>query len=93
MGIEITHVRFGSTIKTEDKIVRYRWKNLNNGRVGESDKATLVNWLDNNNGIAYVGSGSDRVNVGVVHPQSGQSYVRTYADRKWTNNLLELPTF
>ncbi|GAA1325072.1 DUF3892 domain-containing protein [Leucobacter albus] len=91
MAIEITHVRFGSTVRTEDQIVQYKWKS--DTGTGDHDKATLVDWIDNKNGIAYVGSGSSRVTVGVVHPQSGRPYLRTYADGKWTNNLLNLPTF
>lgn len=92
MSIEITHVRFGSTKKTEDEIVSYKWKNQD-GKVAQSDKPTMVDWIDNKKGTAYVGAGSNRVNVGVVKPQGGQPYLRTHADGKWTNNLLNLPTF
>ncbi|WP_062518493.1 DUF3892 domain-containing protein [Demequina gelatinilytica] len=90
MAIEITHVRFGSTRKTEDEIVRYKW--IGTGKVGDTDKASLVKWVDDN-GKAYVGKGAARVPVGVVRPDYGQPYLRTYADGKWTNNLLSLPTF
>lgn len=93
MAIEITHVRFGSTTKTEDEIVSYKWKSLNDGDVGQSDKATLVDWIDNKSGTAYVGSGAQRVHVGTIHPDRGQAYLRTYADGKWTNNLVALDTF
>jgi len=93
MSIEITHVRFDSTKKTEDEIVSYKWKNDQTGKVGQSDKPAMVDWIENKNGKAYVGTGRNRVNVGVVKPQSGQPYLRTYADGKWTNNLLSLPTF
>ncbi|QBE48240.1 DUF3892 domain-containing protein [Leucobacter triazinivorans] len=93
MAIEITHVRFGSTSRTEDQFVRYKWKNVSDGNTGDSDKPTLVDWIDNKNGTAYVGSGPSRVNVGAVRPQSGQPHLRTYADGKWTNNLLNLPIF
>ncbi|GAA2568906.1 DUF3892 domain-containing protein [Microbacterium binotii] len=92
MSIEITHVRYGSTKKTEDEIVRYKWRGIESNDAGESDKPTLVAWVDDN-GKAYVGSGSSRVSVGVVKPQYGQPYLRTYADGEWTNNLLSLPTF
>lgn len=93
MAIEITHVRFGSTTKTEDEIVRYRWKNIGSGTTGESDKPTLVAWVERNPGAASVGSGTNRVEVRVVDPVRGQKYLRTYADGKWTNNLVNLPTF
>ena len=94
MAIEITHVRFGSTNKTEEDIVRYRWKTITNGPVGESDKPSLVAWIENNNkDAAYVGSGTARIEVGVIRPTKGQPYLRTHADGNWTNNLLNLPTF
>lgn len=93
MAIQITQVRFGSTTRTEDQIVRYKWKSVSDSDTGDSDKPTLVDWIDSKKGTAYVGSGSSRVHVGVVRPQSGQPYLRTYADGKWTNNLINLPTF
>lgn len=93
MSIQITHVRFGGTTKTEDEIVRYKWKSDQTGEIGDSDKPTLVNWIDVQKNSAYVGAGSNRVSVGVVRPQGGQPYLRTYADGKWTNNLVNLPTF
>lgn len=93
MAIEITHVRFGSTKRTEDEIVSYKWKNLSDSGTGVSDKPTLVAWVDDKLNTAYVVSGGNRVNVGVVRPQGAQPYLRTYADGKWTNNLVNLPTF
>lgn len=93
MAIEITHVRFGGTKKTEDEIVRYRWVNISTGTIGDNDKPTMVVWVGKEENSAYVGSGADRVDVGVVRPTHGQPYLRTYADGEWTNNLLNLPTF
>lgn len=93
MAIEITHVRSGSTKKTEDEIVRYKWKEVGSTSVGENDKPSLVAWVDDKSNRAYVGSGSNRVNVASVHPNYGQPCLRTHADGKWTNNLLSLPTF
>ncbi|AYG03883.1 DUF3892 domain-containing protein [Gryllotalpicola protaetiae] len=93
MSIEITHVRYGSTVKTHETIVRYKWKGIEDGKVGENDKLSLVTWIDSEGGKAFVGSGANRVQVGVVHPTVGQAYLRTHADGKWTNNLLDLPTF
>ena len=70
MSIEITHVRFGGTKKTEDEIVQYQWRGLETDKVASSDKPTLVDWVDNG-GKAYVGSGAHKVSVGVVRPQLG----------------------
>jgi hypothetical protein len=52
-----------------------------------------VDLIDAQNGNAYVGIGADRVDVGVVRPEGEDPYLRTYADGKWTNNLLSLLTF
>ncbi|MGW6174348.1 DUF3892 domain-containing protein [Arthrobacter sp. NPDC055138] len=41
----------------------------------------------------HVGTGSSKVEVGVVHPENAAPYLRTYADREWNNNLLALPRF
>lgn len=93
MAIEITHVRLSSGTPDHEDITDCKWKSLSDGSVKTSSKATLVEWIDNENGKAYVGSGSQRVNVGTVHPQGGTPYLRTYADGEWTNNLLALPRF
>jgi hypothetical protein len=92
MSIEITHVRFSGFQKTHEAITHYKWSSRE-GSGGESiDKPALVAWIDNK-GIAYVGSGAQQVRVGSVHPNSSPAYVRTYADKQWSNNLLSLPTF
>jgi hypothetical protein len=93
MAVEITHVRYEGFSKTHEAIVSYKWKNTGSAETGSSDKPTMVDWIDNKNGDAYVGSGISRVNVGTVHPDTGRPYLRTYADGKWNNNLLSLPTF
>ncbi|GAA3663778.1 DUF3892 domain-containing protein [Microbacterium marinilacus] len=93
MAIEITHIRFGGTQRTHDEIVRYKSRDNSNGKTYEDDKPSLVAWVDEDGNNAYVGSGSNRVPVGVVKPNDTDPYLRTHADGKWTNNLLSLPTF
>lgn len=92
MAVEITHVRYGSTEKTESTIGHYRWRDPSDNNVASSDKPTMVDWIDKG-GDAYVGTGNSRVEVAVVRPALGQPYLRTHADGKWTNNLLSLPQF
>ena len=92
MAIEITHVRFSGAQKTHEGITNYKWRNPEDATTGSSDKPTLVAWVDDN-GTAYVGSGSQRVRVGTIHPDGAAAYLRTYADGTWSNNLLALPTF
>jgi hypothetical protein len=93
MGIQITHVRFSSpTTKTHETIIRYKWTNDANGNVSDTDKPTTVGYVDK--GItAYVGTGSNRVDVDVVRESGKNPFLRTYADGKPTNNLINLPTF
>jgi Protein of unknown function (DUF3892) len=93
MSVRITHVRYGGTSKTHESIVRYKWLGLENGKVDDTDKASMVKWIDVDKGKAFVGTGASQVPVGVVKPDNGQPYLRTYADGKWSNNLLSLPTF
>lgn len=92
MSIDITHVRFSGLQKTHETIIYYEWRSREESGVGTIDKPALVAWIDNK-GIAYVGSGAQQVRVGSVHPNSSPAYVRTYADKQWSNNLLSLPTF
>lgn len=92
MGIEITHVRFGSTPKTHETIASYKWLNHPNGSVGSSDKPAMVEWVDTH-GDTHVGTGASRVEVGVVREASSAPYLRTHADGHYNNNLLNLPEF
>jgi hypothetical protein len=93
MAVRITHVRYSGNSPTHESIVAYRWQNHADNTTGDSDKPTMVNFIDNQHGQAFVGSGANQVAVGTVHPSGGQPYLRTYADRVWTNNLLALDTF
>ena len=93
MSIEFTHIRLSGSIREHEYITDLQWKDESNGATSNGTKAGLVDWIDNQKGIAYVGSGSEQVRVGTIHPEGGTPYLRTYADGKWTNNLLSLPEF
>ncbi len=92
MNREITHVRYGSTSKTFESIVRFKWREIAGTGAGDDDKPTMVKWVDTQGNDAWV-SGGTWVAVESVHPTYGQPYLRTVADGKVTNNLLSLPTF
>jgi Protein of unknown function (DUF3892) len=92
VSIEVTHVRLSGG-SNHEHIVSYRWRNPADGNAGTSDKPTMVAWVDQPANHAYVGSGAGRSEVGVVRPQYGQPYLRSYADGQWNNNLLSLPRF
>lgn len=92
MSIEVTHIRLSGGTGHEH-IVSYQWRNESDATTGSSDKAVMVEWVDLPANHAYVGSGAHRTEVGVVRPNDGQPYLRTYADGQWNNNLLSLPRF
>lgn len=93
MAVRITHVHIEGFPEDHQHITSYRWIDEADNGTGTSNKPTMVEWIDGKNGRAYVGSGSSRVEVGVVRPQHGEPYLRTYADQRWGNNLLALPRF
>jgi hypothetical protein len=67
------------------------------GETKEASREAMVEWLDkSDSNRAIVRSRTDRsvfAYVGTVHPQYLHAYIRTYADRKWTDNLLALPEY
>lgn len=91
MSIRITAIRLSGGTQHEH-ITRLWWTDLDNGQTGDNSRAELVDWIENKGGTAFVDDGyGHRVSVLVVTPSSGPKYLRTYADGRWTNNLLSLP--
>jgi len=91
MALRFTAIRLsGGT--SHEHIVHLWWTNPSTGKTGDNTRAQLVDWIENENGKAYVeDAAGNRADVGVVEPAYGPKYLRTYADGKWTNNLLALP--
>lgn len=93
MAIRFTHKRMSPGYSDHEHITHLAWVNtVDSTQSGTSTKAALVKWVDDG-GKAQVGTGTNAVPVGVVRPSYGEPYLRTYADGKWTNNLLNLPDF
>jgi hypothetical protein len=90
MSIRITAVRLTGG-NTHQHITRLWWTNPANGKSGENTRAEIVAWIEDDNGKAYVEEAGRRVDVLVVTPATGPTYLRTHADGVWANNLLELP--
>lgn len=68
------------------------WVNEANGQTGNSTRLQMYNWIKNQDGYAYVkDNAGNTVRVGAAETAGGTKYVRTYADGKWTDNLLALP--
>lgn len=92
MSIRITHVRFTGGVRDHEHISHVAWTS-NDTQSQTNSRAEIVSWIDNEKGVAYVGTGAQQVRVDTVHPAGRDAYLRTRADGQWTNNLLSLPTF
>jgi hypothetical protein len=67
-----------------------RWYSPSDGKMDASPVANIVKFINEKN-RAYVCDGHRIVDVGVV--DANPPYIRTYADKVWTDNLLALPKF
>lgn len=74
-----------------EHIASVRWIDPADAKTGQSTRAEMVKFIETDNGRAVVGEGAAQVEVGVVN--ASPKYIRTYADKKWTNNLLSLPRY
>jgi hypothetical protein len=88
--VEITGVHLVGGDRHEH-IGSVRWKNPETQDTGESTRQTMVEWIRDQGGRAYVSDGTRAVEVGVVNVTP--PYIRTYADGVWTDNLLALPRY
>ena len=93
MSIRVTHVRLSAGGYAHEHITDLRWVSYETSKSGDSSKSTIVNWIDVEGGTAYVESGTTKVPVRVVKPSGQTPYLRTQANRTWTDNLLSLPRF
>lgn len=90
MAVYITQVHM-ETGTGHEHIAKVKWENRADKTTGESTKAAIVKFIDVDKGEARVADGASYVHVGTVN--ATPKYIRTYADGKWTDNLLALPRF
>lgn len=92
MKIRMTAIRLSGG-STHQHITHLWWVIDGSGRNGNSTRAEIVKWIeDNKSGTAYTDDGAGHVaTVGVRTPAHGEKYLQTYADGVWSNNLLALP--
>jgi hypothetical protein len=91
VAIRITDIRqAGGT--GHEHISLLWWTNPATGQDGDNTRAEIVSWIEDKNGKAYVEDArGNRADVLVIAPPRGEKYLRTYADGRWTDNLLALP--
>lgn len=88
MSTYITAVRMSpSTANDHEHISEVRWEQP--GKTDTCTRQAMIDFIDKGNAV-YV-HGSPDAQVGVV--RATPPYLRTHADRNWTNNLLSLPRF
>ena len=73
-----------------EHISEVKWRNPNTNTTGESLRDQMIIYIEGGN-RAYVTDGRNTADVGVV--KAAPPYIRTYADGKWTDNLLALPRY
>ena len=76
--------------KEHEHIAEVRWRNPENAETGASSRAVMVEWIDGG-GSAKVSDGQTTVEVRVV--RGPPAYLRTYANGRWSDNLLALPRY
>jgi hypothetical protein len=75
---------------SHEHIAYVKWEQPDGGGVTVSSRAQMVSWI-NQGGDARVRDPQGEVQVGVV--DANPPYLRTYADNRYTDNLLSLPRF
>lgn len=89
--IYITAIRMSPPDSREyEHITDLQWRNPETDATGENSKQSIVDWINNKNGVAKVEATPD---VAVVVVDGNPPYVRTVANDTYTDNLLSLPRF
>jgi len=82
----------GNNRDPHDAISVLGWENEATGQRSRITRDELYNWIKLEKGVAYViDGGGNKAFVGTRENIYGTRYVQTYADGKWTDNLLALP--
>lgn len=91
--VKVTCIRKdqGNHENPHEGITGFGWVNEQSRATGESTRSQMVDFLEKQNGKAYVKDSLGNVAyVGIITSKWGNKYLRTYSDGKWTDNLLSL---
>lgn len=94
MAVKITCISKdgGNHQNPHEGITNFGWVNEQTRASGNSTRAQMVEFLEKQGGVAYVKDWNGNVAyIGVCTTTWGTKYLRTYADSKWTDNLVALP--
>lgn len=93
MSVQITCIKKSNGYHADPHhaIESLGWTNPDAGTSGRSSRLEMYDYIKNKNGQAFVKDSYGNVAyVGALENQHGTKYVQTYADGKWTDNLLAL---
>lgn len=91
--VQILYVRLAPGGFSEQHITDVRWYNPETGEANVANTATMVHFIKNQGGRAYVCDGSRIVNVQVAG-EGGEPYIKAVANPfQPANSLLTLPKF
>jgi len=94
MSVRITCISKdgGNHYNPHEGVTNYGWVNDQDGKTGNSTRQQMVDWIENQQGRAYVKDSRGNIaSIGIWTSAAGYKYLRTYADETWTDNLLALP--
>jgi hypothetical protein len=83
------HMSGGSS---HEHIANFIWMNELTYKSGASTVAGMVSFIEGG-GTVMVSNGVEKVHVGVVRSEGKEPYLRSFADKAWTDNILELPKY
>lgn len=89
--VYITGVHMSPGGTRHEHIASVHWQDPGTGRSDNASTARMVDWIDNQSLVAKVTSTAGDVSVGTV--DGSPRFLRTYANDKWTDNLLALPRY
>ena len=92
MAVRIIAIRkdHGNHYNPHEAVSHYKWLNEQSGESKIADRPSMVAWVERGN-RAYVSDNRGTVDCQVNTSVHGTKFLQTYADRRWTDNLLSLP--
>lgn len=92
MALQITGIRKPDPTDPHEAVSHYRWYDNVEDTRGIDEREALIRWMESHNTDAYVlDSDGHKVWCDIRKNSHGTKWLQTYADKKYTNNLLLLP--
>jgi hypothetical protein len=92
MSVRIIAIRKdgGNHYNPYEAVSHYQWINEQTRQSRINDRPSMVDWVEKG-GRAYVSSQEGAVDCYVNHSSTGTKFLETHADKRSSNNLLNLP--